>query len=64
MDEKRVDEAASEASLGFWSSVTEQFPEIETGDLPPDAADDFRRAARNVIERWLDVNAPEAVEGE
>lgn len=64
MDEKRVEEAAEEASMAFWSAVADQFPEIKTGDLPPDAADDFRRAARAVIERWLEVNAPEAVEGE
>lgn len=64
MDENRINKAVEEASMDFWSAVADQFPEVKTGDLPPDAADDFRRAARDVIERWLEVNAPEAVEGE
>ncbi len=63
MNEERVNKAAEEASMAFWSAVAEQFPEIKTGDLPPDAADDFRRAGRAVIVRWLEVNAPETAEG-
>jgi hypothetical protein len=64
MDEERINEAAEEASMEFWSAVADAFPEVTTGDLPPDAADDFRRAAKGVIERWLEVNAPDEGEAE
>lgn len=57
MDQERIEEAVEAGEFAFWNAIADAFPEVETGDLPPDAADEFRRVAEKVIVRWLGANA-------
>ena len=46
-------EAAQQA---FWEVVAQRFPEITTGDLPPEAATAFDEACYHVVWSWLGAN--------
>jgi hypothetical protein len=53
-----LEELAEAAMIAFWRVVAERYPEIRTGDFPPDAEHEFASAAELAIRRWLDFNPP------
>lgn len=54
----RIHAATVAAQQAFWAKVADQFPEIETGDLPPSIVASFSDACRNVVKSWVDCNQP------
>lgn len=58
--EDRTKVAASAGMETFWITVKHQFPEITTGDMPPDALASLDEAMRKAIALWVSVNKPEA----
>ena len=53
---KRIEEAASNAQETFWSTMVDEFPEIETGDFPPDATFAFDKACEDAADVWVSYN--------
>lgn len=45
--------AAQEA---FWTVIAQRFPEISSGDLPPEAASAFDDACLRVVWSWFGAN--------
>lgn len=56
-DPIRAQIAVRKAQEAFWAEIARQYPEIKTGDFPPDAADDFYRASLQALRFWVDTNA-------
>ena len=44
------------AQDAFWAVIAERFPEVATGDLPPDADAAFDDACDRVVWQWLGSN--------
>jgi hypothetical protein len=55
---RELEELAEAAMIAFWRVVAERYPEIRTGDFPPEAEHEFASAAELAIRRWLDFNPP------
>ena len=53
---ERTAEAIVEAEDAFWAVIVEKFPEVKTGDFPPDAT--AIRLQNNVhdVSLWLRLN--------
>jgi hypothetical protein len=43
----------------FFAHVAASYPDVTTGDLPPDAYYAFEQAAVTAVVAWLDANSPE-----
>lgn len=56
-----VADAAEIAHDQFFVALAERFPEITTGDLPPDADARFRAACETVAHVWVEANRPRAL---
>lgn len=50
------DEVAAAAQEAFWARVAELRPDITTGDLDVEAAQEFDRACRRVVRFWIEDN--------
>ncbi|PRZ45354.1 hypothetical protein [Paraburkholderia fungorum] len=57
--EKRIEEVAELATEDFWARVASRFPEVKTGDFPPDAHLALKTATEQAIRVWLTFNHPE-----
>jgi hypothetical protein len=44
------------AQDAFWAVIAQRFPEVATGDLPPDADAAFDAACYRVLSAWLAAN--------
>lgn len=55
----RVERAVQAAKDAFWSTIAEQFPEVRSGDFPPDATFEFDTACSRAAQVWLEGNWPE-----
>lgn len=58
----KVELALNTACEAFWQAVAEEFPEVTSGDFPPDAQMQLEQSIRSAIELWLHYNAPEKCE--
>lgn len=47
------------AEDAFWEVVAQSYPEVQTGDFPPDSAFAWDEACKNAIASWLASNHPE-----
>lgn len=56
--QEKIDEAVREAENRFWDIIAEHFPEITTGDFPPDAHFKFMNACESAVKVWLNGNEP------
>ncbi len=54
----RIRDAAEKAQQEFWARLAEQFPEIKTGDFPPDADAVFSNACIAAASVWVCGNMP------
>lgn len=61
----RIKKAVEEADLAFWAKIAQAFPEVKTGDFPPDATFAWNRARDEAVYWWLVYNHPnsEMIEG-
>ena len=57
--ESRIEGIARDAQDDFWEVVSENFPEVTSGDFPPDASFVFDDACEKAIGVWLDWNHPD-----
>lgn len=57
-DAHQLGEALKAAQEAFWGVVAARFPEVKTGDFPPDATFRFEDASRAAIDTWLAFNHP------
>lgn len=58
-EKERKAEAIEKASLNFWATIAEQYPECKTGDFPPDAHFKIEAAMEEAVNTWLDYNKPQ-----
>ncbi|HVI41957.1 MAG TPA: hypothetical protein VM577_15000 [Anaerovoracaceae bacterium] len=57
MNQQMIEDVVEQAQLAFWQEVAKSFPEIKTGDLPPDASVEFDEACKKVVQIWLASNS-------
>ena len=55
--QKRIANAVEEAQEAFWAAIGKAFPEIKTGDFPPDAQAAFDAACESAVETWVTGNS-------
>ncbi len=55
-DEMR--QLVDKAEQAFWAVIFDNFPEVKTGDFPPDAEIEYSEACRLAVDRWLGINYP------
>jgi hypothetical protein len=53
---ERILQAARDAQMAFWGQVADSFPEIKTGDFPPEATARFDQAVLTAIQIWVEGN--------
>ena len=63
MNENKIEAAAEilievcqEADNAFWAIVAERYPNIKTGDFPPDALFERNNNNHKDISLWLELN--------
>jgi hypothetical protein len=54
---KRMIDAVDDAEMAFWAEIVKHFPEIETGDLPPDIVIPLRIQNEDAVCHWLGGNS-------
>jgi hypothetical protein len=59
LSDKKLDDVVMNADLAFWDVVAESYPEVQSGDFPPDATFEIHDAMKTAINRWLDWNHPD-----
>lgn len=52
----RMRAALNAALESFWSKIAQAYPEITTGDCPPDVVVRLERAARVAVQVWIEAN--------
>ena len=57
--DRRVSDVAAEAQVEFWRIVAAKYPEITSGDFPPDAAEEITDAMELAVGRWVEINRVE-----
>lgn len=55
-EKERKAEAIEKASLNFWATIAEHYPEVKSGDFPPDAHFKIEAAMEEAVDTWLDYN--------
>lgn len=56
----RIRKAVEEADLAFWDKIAKAFPEVTSGDFPPDATFAWDRARDEAVYVWLLLNHPKS----
>jgi len=59
IDDEKINEASRKAHDAFWETLAEQFPEIDTGDLPSEEAESFDRQCLETARLWVRLNEPD-----
>lgn len=54
----RIAHAVPAAQQAFWTALAQAFPEITTGDFPPDATLSFDAACLSAATVWVQGNLP------
>ena len=57
--EERIENAAAAAQEAFWASIAAAFPEVRSGDFPPDAHMAFERACIDATTTGVEGNMPQ-----
>lgn len=60
----RIDETVAICNERIGEVWSQMFPEVRTGDFPPDAAFNLDQAIQEALEVWLDANAKSTKESE
>ena len=59
IDDERIQEASRKANDAFWEILAEQFPEINSGEYPPEEAEMFDLQCLEVARLWVRLNEEE-----
>lgn len=54
--EPRIYQATSEALNAFWAKIAEHYPEVTTGDLPPEISIRQFNASEEAVSWWVTYN--------
>lgn len=57
---QRIAQAVEQADLAFWREIATRFPEVTSGDFPPDATFAWDRARDEAVYSWLFYNHPKS----
>lgn len=57
-EDNKIKEVADIAQQIFWDVVSLNYPEVKSGDFPPDATMEFDDACETAVDRWLTWNHP------
>jgi hypothetical protein len=57
--EKRIKDAVEKAQFEFWAVIAKEFPEVTTGDYPPDATMQFDGECLQAVTKWIEFNGPD-----
>lgn len=58
----RFDIAVDDAQAAFWGAIADSFPEIRSGDLPPDFIFNFNEAVKKTVAAWLIGNCSDEMD--
>ena len=58
-DKSRLVEAVEVAEDMFWNSIATAYPEVKSGDFPPDLASEMANKNLQFVTVWLKMNEPE-----
>jgi protein-tyrosine phosphatase len=61
---EKLERVADEGFHSFWQEIAKHYPEVTTGDFPPDAHFTFAAACEDALQTWLDWNHPDHAENE
>jgi len=53
---EKMDQVIEDAQIAFWEVVAKKYPEVKSGDFPPDASFAFDGACKKALEFWLEWN--------
>jgi hypothetical protein len=53
---ERIEEVREKALEAFWEVVAKSFPQISTGDFPPEEVMRQNEEAQRAIELWVEFN--------
>lgn len=56
---EQLEKIAQEAEDAFWKVVSDSFPQVKTGDFPPDVSLTFGNQCLRAIGWWLQFNHPD-----
>jgi hypothetical protein len=56
ISDERIREAVEDGAGAFWAVIAKQFPEVKSGDFPPDAEFALTKALEEAVRVWLDAN--------
>lgn len=59
--DKRFLTAIDKAQEAFWASISESYPECQTGDFSPEGSFAFEEAQKRAVTEWLYWNSPNRV---
>ena len=62
IDDERIKEASRRANDVFWETLADQFPEINSGDYPPEEAEVFELQCLEAARLWVRLNEEEEEE--
>lgn len=54
----RIEKAVEDADMAFWAEIAKAFPEVKSGDFPPDATFKWRLELLDAVLTWLTYNHP------
>jgi len=52
----REEKAVEAAQDKFWAEIARRYPEVKSGDFPPDATIIFNHACEEAVGTWLSIN--------
>jgi hypothetical protein len=64
IDDERIQEASRKANDAFWEALADQFPEINSGEYPPEEAEMFDLQCLEAARLWVRLNEEEGEEEE
>lgn len=54
----RIRKAVQQVGGFYWSEIASHFPEIKSGDFPPELAVEFESACEKAVTAWVEINMP------
>lgn len=54
----QISAALEKAEEAWWAEMVKAFPEVKTGDFPPECHFDFVAAQKKALQSWLMWNHP------
>lgn len=56
---EKINDVVEKASMSFWATVAEHFPEIKSGDLSIEMTLEIQEVMQRAVTEWVDTNSTE-----